>query len=99
MSNRTWLMRNYYTQRKLQKRRRLLKEHGERCGMCYRLQRAKVEKSLHYMHKGHISHFVQVGFRKHTKQVGYGAKYHYSAHDLRQLLKGDIAYDGYSISD
>lgn len=63
------------TNRKLQKRVRLLHIFGARQGTLYRNQREKLDVSFGYMRDGNVTHYVQSGFMK-RHEIGLGtAKY------------------------
>lgn len=55
------------TRRKLNKRKKMMKDLGLQGGTLYEKHVKKVEKSAGYMRKGHVSHFVQCGFNEKTR--------------------------------
>lgn len=55
------------TNRKLQKRVRLLHIFGARQGTLYQNQREKLDVSFGYMRDGNVTHYVQVGFHGKTR--------------------------------
>ena len=88
---RTRAERRFNTERKLKYRKNLLKRFGKRDGSIFEKHRQKIDASLGYMRDGNVSHFVQCGSTKKTKNSAnkhYGPKYNWSWHDLKQILNG-----------
>lgn len=84
---RTRLERRKLSYTKLKKKERYLKVYGERQGTLYIHQREKIHKSLGYMNKGPVSHFVQVGYLKNKtrKRNRYGKVEDWSPRDIRSI--------------
>lgn len=74
--------RRYRAARKIEQRKRLARDFGLRQGTLYERHRAKINHSFGYVRKGHITHFVAVGFRRHDTSV----------HDQKQLLRLEDNY-------
>lgn len=64
---RTALDRIELTNRKIQKRVRLLRIFGARQGIAYSKQREKLEVSYSYLRDGNVTHYIQVGFNEKTR--------------------------------
>lgn len=77
------------TNRKVQKRKRMLSDFGERGGLIYEKHIAKVKRSPNYMRDGNVTHYVTCGRGIKTRQRGrYGKVLYYSHRDRKALLKG-----------
>jgi hypothetical protein len=77
------------TNRKVQKRKRMLSDFGERGGLIYEKHIEKVKKSPNYMRDGNVTHYVACGQGDKTRQRGrYGKVLSYSHRDEKSLLKG-----------
>lgn len=64
---RTVLDRIELTNRKIQKRVRLLRIFGVRQGTAYNKQREKLAVSYGYLRDGNVTHYIQVGFSEKTR--------------------------------
>lgn len=64
---RTRQERRRLTTKKLNKRKKLMKDLGLQAGTVYKRHVDKVNASTHYMHKGHITHYISCGFKRKPK--------------------------------
>lgn len=82
------MTRREKTERKLKQRERMLKTYGLRGGTLYKRHREKIENSLGYMRDGNVTHFVQVGFGKKTRDRNrYGKVLSLHIRERRQMLR------------
>lgn len=88
--------RRYRTECKILHRANIMKWLGLQGGTLYEKHRKKIKNSLGYMRDGNVSHYVQCGFSKKTKNSSkrrtYGSSYNYSKHDLIQISKENRGY-------
>lgn len=88
------------TRRKVKQRERMAKDFGLNGGTVFEKHRAKVRKSSGYMKDGNVSHYVSTKASRKTKVSGhrrwsgpsykrgfYRAKFNYSVHDERRVIK------------
>lgn len=75
------------TNRKLQKRVRLLHIFGARQGTLYQNQREKLDVSFGYMRDGNVTHYVQVRFHGKTRdRTRYGKVLKWSHSDQIKIF-------------